>query len=70
MDREKGETDDEDELAMDVPEHLPNSPLCPLHPRNLDKGKLLCPIHGKGSTLAARRTSKDGKMTTFRELLL
>jgi hypothetical protein len=61
--------DEEEELASDVPEHLPSSPLCPLNPKNLMYGRLLCPIHGKGNLVARRRTSKDGRTTTFRNML-
>ena len=61
--------DEEEELASDVPEHLPSSPLCPLNPKNLMYGQLLCPIHGKGSLVARRRASKDGRTTTFRNML-
>jgi hypothetical protein len=61
--------DEEEEIASDVPEHLPSSPLCPLNPKNLMYGQLLCPIHGKGSLVAGRRASKDGRTTTFRNML-
>jgi hypothetical protein len=61
--------DEEEELASDVPEHLPSSPLCPLNPKNLMYGRLLCPIHGKGTLVARRRASKDGRTTTFRNML-
>jgi hypothetical protein len=61
--------DEEEEIASDVPEHLPSSPLCPLNPKNLMYGQLLCPIHGKGSLVAGRRPSKDGRTTTFRNML-
>lgn len=45
-------------LVMDVPEHLPNSPLCPLHPKYTDRGggRALCPMHGKGKRMLARQT--------------
>ena len=61
--------DEEEELASDVPEHLPNSPLCPLNPRNSMYGQLLCPIHGKGSVGAGIKASKDGKTTTFKNMM-
>lgn len=61
--------DEEEELASDVPEHLPNSPLCPLNPRNSMYGQLLCPIHGKGSVGAGWKVNKDGKTTTFKNML-
>ena len=61
--------DEEEELASDVPEHLPSSPLCPLSPKNLMHGQLLCPIHGKGTVEAGRKASRDGRTTTFRNML-
>lgn len=70
VEAEAEEDMDEEELASDVPEHLPNSPLCPLHPKNIAKRRLLCPIHGKGSIVAERRTSRDGKTTTFKKMLM
>jgi hypothetical protein len=41
-----------DELAIgkfewDVPEHLPSSPLCPLHPKHPSGGKGICVYHGR-----------------------
>jgi hypothetical protein len=59
--------DEEEELASDVPEHLPSSPLCPLNPKNLMYGQLLCPIHDKGSVGAGWRV--NGKTTTFKNML-
>ncbi|KAF2455077.1 hypothetical protein BDY21DRAFT_351104 [Lineolata rhizophorae] len=34
-------------VEVNVPEHLENSPLCPLHPVN-KPGRGLCPYHGRG----------------------
>jgi hypothetical protein len=46
--------DDDDEgdeevvlgFELNVPDHLPNSPLCPLHPKHKSGGKAICPLHG------------------------
>lgn len=63
------EAEDEEEVASNVPEHLPSSPLCPLHPKNSIHGQLLCPIHGRGSLGASGQPSKDGRTTTFKNML-
>ncbi|KAH9845125.1 hypothetical protein Tdes44962_MAKER06844 [Teratosphaeria destructans] len=34
-------------FELNVPDHLPNSPLCPLDPRHKSGGKALCPLHGR-----------------------
>ncbi|KAF2207636.1 hypothetical protein CERZMDRAFT_91727 [Cercospora zeae-maydis SCOH1-5] len=47
------EEDDEecDEAVLgfeqNVPDHLPKSPLCPLHPKHKSGGKAICPLHGR-----------------------
>lgn len=65
MNQAAGDVDDGAEVAEGIPEHLPNSPICPLHPSNAKRGRLLCPIHGEGSEIAQRRMSKGGKMVAF-----
>ena len=35
---------------LDVPEHLPNSPLCPRNPRNAANGKGICVYHGRNKS--------------------
>ncbi len=37
-------------FVADVPEHLPNSPLCPRHPKHRSRGNGVCPYHGKNMT--------------------
>jgi hypothetical protein len=32
------------QFAFDVPEHLPNSPMCPAHPRNKTRGLSVCVV--------------------------
>jgi hypothetical protein len=58
--------DGEDEVAVDVPEHLPGSPLCPLHLKNAARGQMLCPIHGRGSIVGA----KDGRATLKKMMMV
>ena len=36
-----------EEYAASVPDHLPNSPLCPRNPKHKSKGIGTCPYHGK-----------------------
>ena len=50
-------------LRMDVPDHLPGSPLCPLHAMHKSGGKSICPLHGSRKTMldqALKRRSKVG----------
>ncbi|RDI77239.1 hypothetical protein Vi05172_g12795 [Venturia inaequalis] len=66
MDQIMGEDDGDDEakdiedlrmFEWDLPEHLPSSPLCPLHPKNSSKGKGVCVYHG-------RKKRRDGTLTS------
>jgi hypothetical protein len=45
------EDDTADDIKLgyerNVPEHLPNSPLCPLNPKHKSGGKGICPMHGR-----------------------
>jgi hypothetical protein len=41
----------------DVPDHLPTSPLCPLHPKHASKGRGICPMHGYKGRNGARRSA-------------
>ncbi|KAG8630980.1 hypothetical protein KVT40_000120 [Elsinoe batatas] len=34
-------------FSFDIPDHLPSSPLCPLHPKHHGGQKLICPMHGR-----------------------
>ncbi|KAK5163259.1 histone deacetylase [Saxophila tyrrhenica] len=34
-------------FELNVPDHLPGSPLCPLSPKHKSGGKAICPIHGR-----------------------
>ena len=41
------EDDSVNSFELDVPDHLPNSPLCPLSPKHKSGGKAICPLHGR-----------------------
>ena len=34
-------------FVLDIPELLPSSPLCPMHPKHKSAGKGICPFHGR-----------------------
>ena len=42
-----GELEREKKEMMQVPDHLPSSPLCPVHPKHKSGGWGTCPQHGK-----------------------
>ena len=50
--------EDEDDsvvsFELDVPDHLPNSPLCPLSPKHKSGGKAICPLHGRKKAATMR----------------
>ena len=47
----EAEGDSREQLAAAVPEHLPNSPLCPRHPKHKSGGVGECPYHGRNPSL-------------------
>ena len=52
-----------EELAVSVPEHLPNSPLCPRHPKHKSGGRGECPFHGRNPTaVLAKEMGKEGQV--------
>ena len=51
-----------EEFAASVPEHLPNSPLCPRHPKHRSGGKGVCPYHGKNTP-----SPPESRSATLRE---
>lgn len=60
--------DDDDESAsfsfeLNVPEHLPGSPLCPLSPKHESGGKAICPIHRRKRTSVAGGKNLTKKTT-------
>ncbi|PNS16300.1 hypothetical protein CAC42_6407 [Sphaceloma murrayae] len=40
-------TEETRKFAFGIPDHLPSSPLCPLHPKHHGGSKLICPMHGR-----------------------
>ncbi|KAL9027030.1 MAG: hypothetical protein Q9196_004383 [Gyalolechia fulgens] len=42
--------DERDKFELNVPEHLPSSPLCPRHPKHRSGGKSVCVYHGRSRT--------------------
>lgn len=40
-------TEERDNFELNVPEHLPSSPLCPRHPKHKSGGKGVCVYHGR-----------------------
>ena len=52
---EEGEEKDSTRtFSLDVPDHLPSSPLCPLHPKHIGGQKAICPMHGRGRRAKAQ----------------
>ena len=41
------EEENQADKYINVPEHLPTSPLCPRHPKHKSRGTGICPYHGK-----------------------
>ncbi len=54
-----------EENVASVPEHLPNSPLCPRHPKHRSRGKGLCPYHGKNMTSPPESTAATSREDSF-----
>jgi hypothetical protein len=59
--------DDDDEgsgfpFVFNVPDHLPNSPLCPLSPKHQSGGKAICPVHGRKRATFGQSQTKPGKV--------
>lgn len=46
-------------FELDVPDHLPNSPLCPLDRRHRSGGKSICPLHGRRQTGNGKRRETE-----------
>ncbi|KAL8696590.1 MAG: hypothetical protein Q9201_007586 [Fulgogasparrea decipioides] len=44
------EQEERDKFELNVPEHLPSSPLCPRHPKHKSGGKGVCVYHGRNKT--------------------
>jgi len=46
-------------FTLNIPEHLPNSPLCPRHPLFIGKGNGVCVYHGRKEFFDARKYSSS-----------
>nr|POF00918.1 hypothetical protein CFP56_20866 [Quercus suber] len=44
------------EYELDLPDHLPNSPLCPLSPKHRNGEAGICPMHGRRTAVIATRS--------------
>lgn len=42
--------EERDKFELNVPEHLPSSPLCPRHPKHKSGGRSVCVYHGRNKT--------------------
>jgi hypothetical protein len=48
-------------FVLDIPEHLPGSPLCPMSPLHKSSGKGVCPLHGRRRTIVEQDCSRDSE---------
>ncbi|MCJ1277759.1 accessory factor associated with RNA polymerase II [Puttea exsequens] len=55
------------EYVASVPDHLPNSPLCPRHPRHKSGGTGDCPIHGTNKPMPTRKDGNEKPPTPLRD---
>ena len=53
-----------EELAVSVPEHFPNSPLCPRHPKHKSGGTGECPYHGRNASVPKEKEKDTGSAQT------
>lgn len=53
-----------EQLATNVPEHLPNSPLCPRHAKHKSGGTGECPYHGRNPSLPEATDGSSPKPST------
>ncbi len=60
----EAETTALEQLALSVPEHLPNSPLCPRHPRHKSGGTGECPFHGRKPSLQKEKERGNSSAQT------
>jgi hypothetical protein len=62
------EQDERRKFEWLVPEHLPNSPLCPLHPKYKGPLKGVCYWHGRRNSAGnGRKEDKSGNQTSARQ---
>ena len=64
MDAIEAEAMTREELAVSVPEHFPNSPLCPLHPKHKSGGTGECPYHGRNASAPRGKEKETGSAQT------
>jgi len=53
----EAEAQSREEFASTVPDHLPNSPLCPQHPKHKSGGFGTCPLHGRRKSLSSEQST-------------
>lgn len=57
-----------EQLAVSVPEHLPNSPLCPRNPKHASGGTGECPYHGRNPSLPKETDTPSPKPSSPSEI--
>ncbi|MCJ1378327.1 hypothetical protein MMC17_001424 [Xylographa soralifera] len=53
---------DRNTFEINVPDHLPNSPLCARNPKHTSGGKGICPYHGRARTSSTQASDSTEKM--------
>ena len=69
----KEDEDDESSafpFVLNVPDHLPNSPLCPLSPKHSSGGKAICPTHRRKRMTVAMPPSRPMKVLRQRPTIV
>ena len=59
-----------EEFVLSVPEHLPNSPMCPRHPKHKSGGKGVCIYHGRNMTSDPHTTPPEKRRKSDDTLLV
>ncbi|KAL9009664.1 MAG: hypothetical protein Q9173_005326 [Seirophora scorigena] len=52
--------EERDKFELNVPEHLPSSPLCPRHPKHRSGGKGVCVYHGRNKSATDEDEEEGG----------
>lgn len=59
------------EFEFDIPEHLPNSPICPANPKHKSGGVGVCVYHGRrkgcSPVLVAKNQRREGSEVSITE---
>ncbi|TAQ84088.1 hypothetical protein B7494_g7589 [Chlorociboria aeruginascens] len=50
-------------FEINIPEHFPDSPMCPVNPRYRGKGTGICPFHGRKQRRKTERSDSEGSVT-------